>query len=148
MRTRVVLCLMILATACATTPAIFRVEPLRQVSFGLHEPLQPGTLILFEIGGLAPDEIFHVSRCGIDCSTAKTMLRVRGRDSASRQVIYDAEQGGRYYFWIQRRTETGESGPVRVSRFDATGDEFSALFDSGATVSGGLQPLETERETP
>lgn len=130
-----------LLVACALAPkrsTIFHVEPTNRFTFTAGEDIAKGTVLNVRFNNLGTGEIFLVNRCGELCNTSKVVAQARGPQVPDDKLTYTFAESGQYYFWVQQQLDSGESGPVLIESFQGDAHSFSALFKSGAKITGDI----------
>lgn len=129
--------------ACAHAPTApvapsvpsLRVEPENRVTAGNEIPFAGGETIHFDVWGLGPNDVLSFDRCGDPCNTAKNVFLLAGEDDASQQFrSVVLTEPGRYYFWVQRENEKGESGPLFIGDAGDDDEGFRAQFGDDVHV--------------
>jgi hypothetical protein len=139
------LVLVVLTAACAGAPSRSGSQPIQfkasrtGATFAPSATLLAGTRIDFEIRALPKNHFFLAQKCGPGCNTAKQVMRVDGRGLDLQAATLIIKEDGRYYFWIQQRTEAGEFGHISVSDVKTTPQGFEASFRDGTTIVGAVQ---------
>ncbi|QTN28678.1 hypothetical protein HZ993_02155 [Rhodoferax sp. AJA081-3] len=123
----------------ATEPP-FKIEESYGATVGTTQPLPLGAKLEFSASGFKANEVFMLQRCGEPCTTAKMVRTWKKSDfeSSSPKLVVLTESGT-YYFWILRRLENGESGPVLGERSTFEGMKGTIQFASGTTISVEVQ---------
>jgi hypothetical protein len=135
----VLCCIAVLLVACAVGGHPFEIEPKNKSSVHTLKALPPGTRLHLKFLEFRDNETLMLQRCGEPCNTAKLIQRwTRSSISLNSEVPILLEQGGRYYFWIQRRLESGEVGPVFATSSKRDGRWLVVTFNSGTTISIGV----------
>ncbi len=98
-----------------------------------------GDIVHVKFTRLSPNDVFYVNKCGVPCNTSKLVFYVEGKELLEGERTFEITEEGRYYFWIQRTLEDGQSGPSHIDKFDANGTQFKATFATGSIVVGELE---------
>ena len=132
----VLCCIAVLMVACAVGGHPFEIEPKNKSSVHTVQALTPGTKLHLKFLEFGDNETLILQRCGEPCTTAKLIQRWTKRSiPPNSEVPILLEQGGRYYFWIQRRLASGEVGPVFATSSTQDGRWLVVRFNSGTTIS-------------
>ena len=116
--------------------AIFKFEPTRKATIFSRVPLSAGDELIISVSGLKDSEVLMLNRCGEPCDTARLIRQWRRQDfGASESYKVTLRESGRYYFWIQRRLDSGEVGPVFGDFETADGEKLIFQFVSGTSLS-------------
>ena len=139
--------------AAGAQSVTFRIEPHEGLTFSHTGELEAGSEVLLEIRNLPGNERFLASRCGPDCNTAESVFAVAGRDLDLMSRTFGIDKTGRYYFYLQKRDETGAVGPVEILAVENRDDGFLASFAGGCTIRGHLRrtsapPADPAAEAP
>ena len=129
-------CIALFIVACAVSGHPFEIEPKNKSSVHTIQALPPGTNLHLKFLEFRDNETLMLQRCGEPCNTAKLIQRwTKSSIPSNSEVPILLQQGGRYYFWIQRRLESGEVGPVFATSSKQDGMWLVVTFNSGTTVS-------------
>jgi hypothetical protein len=141
MRTPIALVVSAVLAACSATLRNdrFHVEPLNRATFSPGQALPAGATLRIRFERLAKQEVFLINRCGTPCNTSKVVASVQGDDPPAGDFTFTTAESGEYYFWMQKRLDTGETGPVFIDKFSGDASSFAATFKSGTTASGELE---------
>nr|WP_315490649.1 hypothetical protein [uncultured Rhodoferax sp.] len=118
----------------------FVIEESYRATVGTTQPLPLGAKLEFSASGIKANEVFMLQRCGEPCNTAKMVRTWKKSDfenSSPRSVVLT--ESGTYYFWILRRLENGETGPVLGERSTFEGMKGTIQFSSGTAISVEVQ---------
>jgi hypothetical protein len=122
--------------ACAVGGHPFEIEPKNKSSVHTIHALPPGTKLHLKFLEFQSNESLMLQRCGEPCNTAKLIQRwTKNSIPPNSEVPILLEEGGQYYFWIQRRLESGEVGPVFATSSKQEGKWLVVTFNSGTTIS-------------
>lgn len=138
--TRYLIAIFLLAVAArASEPVAFVEEPERGLTFSHSGELEAGSEIWLEVADLPRDQRFVASRCGESCDTSVQVFALAGQGLPLMNRSFGVEETARYYFFVQRRDESGATGPMPITSFRPLEEGFEAMFEGGATVRGYLR---------
>ena len=115
--------------------APFSFEPRMKATAGSNWVLSEGDVIEIQNSNIKKNETLLLFRCGKPCNTAKFIRRWSRKHFQKSQIqTIRLTESGEYYFWIQRRTDKDEVGPVFGNHEYVNGEEVTLIFRSGTEI--------------
>ena len=130
-----VISLVIIPFKVLADSAPFSFEPRIKATAGSNWVLSEGDMIEIYNSNIKKNETLLLYRCGTPCNTAKFIRRWSHKHFQESQIqTIKLTEAGEYYFWIQRRTDNNEVGPVFGDHEYVKGAEVTLTFRSGTEI--------------